>query len=153
MISLKLSKPARSYSTNTLTKETWLSLPFFGLGFTGRDSFLSIAASLSFHRRICSSLILKNRICFCSSLSSASRSGSMYISDSICFSIFAVLESFIPVAKVPETGLQVSLHLCWHLGVSTKLPEQLTILADWGNNSANWLLRPGTKCPVQNALH
>lgn len=125
-----------------------LRLPFFGLGFTGKDSCFSIAASLSFHRRTCSSLILKNRICFCSSLSSASRSGSMYISDSICFSIFARVESFTPVAKVLEIGFQGCLHLGWPWEAPADLPRDSR---GWDSNSTNWLWVPGTKHPVQNA--
>lgn len=62
-------------------------LPFLSSGFFAE--IFSAAASLSSHRLICSCLILKKRICFCSSLSSASSSGSMYMSDNICFSMAA----------------------------------------------------------------
>ena len=129
-----------------------LRLPFFGLGFTGKDSCFSIAASLSFQRRICSSLILKNRICFCSSFSSASRSGSMYISDRICFSIFVGLESFTPGAKVLENGFQGCLPWAGTGGAPTDLPGR-----SWGwddSSSANWLWAPTpgslSKTPLMN---
>lgn len=89
---------------------TWLDLcwrgkqpagrhsPFLGSGFFAEA--LSAAASLSSHRLICSCLILKKRICFCSSLSSASRSGSMYMSDNICFSMAAGFQLHTFVAMI-----------------------------------------------------
>ena len=57
------------------------NLPFCGRGFGGFiASFFSSSSSRKRHRRTCSSRIFTKRICFCSSGSSASSSGSTYIS-------------------------------------------------------------------------
>ena len=76
----------------------------------------------------------------------------MYISDSICFSIFAGLESFTPVAKVLGNGFQVCLPWAGNWVHPQTFKETRSNPNDRDNNSADWLLVPGTKYPVQNSV-
>lgn len=79
----------------------------------------------------------------------------MYISDRICFSIFAGLESFTPVAEVLENGFQLCRQPGRHLDTPTDLPrnsQQSRVTATEIQQTGSWFLAPNIqfKMPFVN---